>query len=57
MLTNEIEYLENNIASERISLLRTKDRISESGKSGYFIIQAQVADFMVSCANLPSTDT
>jgi len=40
--------LESAIAAERVNLLRTKDKISESGKTGYFIVQAQVAEFLVS---------
>lgn len=42
------KQLESAIAAERVNLLRTKDRISESGKTGYFIVQAQVAEFLVS---------
>ena len=38
--------LENILRSERLLLARTKDKISESGKNGYFIIQAQVANYL-----------
>lgn len=47
-LTAQEIQLESAIAAERVNLLRTKDRISESGKTGYFIVQAQVAEFLVS---------
>ena len=48
----QIESLENILRSERIKLSRAKDKVSESGKNGYFIIQAQVNDFMVKCLYL-----
>jgi hypothetical protein len=47
MLNSQIQQIESFIATERINLVRIKDKISESGKNGYFIVQAQVADFMV----------
>jgi hypothetical protein len=50
-LNSKIAELENLISFERISLMRLKDKVSESGKSGYFMIQAQVADFLVVLAH------
>lgn len=47
LLNNQIVHLEHQISSERLHLLRIKDKVSESGKTGFFMIQAQVADFMV----------
>ena len=44
-LRSEVSTLESMLKSERTSLLKTKDRVSESGKNGYFIVQAQVAEF------------
>jgi hypothetical protein len=46
-LANKLNELEDTLRAERLSLLRVKDRISESGKSAYFIVQAQVNDFLV----------
>lgn len=46
-LTAQERQLENAIATERLNLLRVKDKVSESGKTGYFIVQAQVAEFLV----------
>eukprot|EP01036_Dinobryon_divergens_P034136 gene34136-44107_t len=44
-LQKEITDLENILRAERLNLGRIKDRISESGKSGFFMVQAQVNDF------------
>lgn len=46
-LKNQISQLESRIAFERAALLKTKDKVSESGKTGFFIVQAQVNDFLV----------
>lgn len=46
-LQKEITDLENILRAERLNLGRIKDRISESGKSGFFMVQAQVNDFQV----------
>ena len=46
-LQQEVDRLETTLRSERFRLSRAKDKVSESGKNGYFIIQAQVNDFMV----------
>ena len=48
-LSNQVISLENLLRTEKNNLLRWKDRISETGKNGYFIVQAQVNDFSVSC--------
>lgn len=47
-LQKEIVDLENILRAERLNLARVKDRVSESGKSGFFMVQAQVNDFQVS---------
>jgi molecular chaperone GrpE (heat shock protein) len=44
-LQSELTSLEAVLKAERLSLSRTRDRVSESGKNGFFIVQAQVADF------------
>ena len=38
--------LEDELRSERFALRKTKDKLSESGKTGFFIIQAQVNEFL-----------
>jgi len=48
-LSNQVISLETLLRTEKNNLLRWKDRISETGKNGYFIVQAQVNDFSVSC--------
>lgn len=45
-LTKKIAELENTLRSERNRLAISKDRLSETGKNGFFIVQAQVADFL-----------
>lgn len=45
-LSAEVSQLEMQLRSERQNAARIKDQISESGKNGYFIIQAQVAEFL-----------
>jgi molecular chaperone GrpE (heat shock protein) len=44
-LRQELSTAEAQLKTERTALLRTKDKVSESGKNGYFIVQAQVAEF------------
>lgn len=46
-LAKAVSELENTLRSERILLAKARDRLSETGKTGYFMVQAQVADFMV----------
>lgn len=48
-LSNQVTSLETLLRTEKNNLIRWKDRISETGKNGYFIVQAQVNDFSVSC--------
>ena len=48
-LSNQVTSLEALLRTEKNNLIRWKDRISETGKNGYFIVQAQVNDFSVSC--------
>jgi hypothetical protein len=35
------------LRSERNKLAMSKDKLTETGKNGFFIVQAQVADFLV----------
>jgi hypothetical protein len=51
-LKKQIEETEKLLRKERVSNMRVKDKISESGKTGFFIVQAQVAEFLVSSLNL-----
>ena len=44
-LRTEIINIESNLKSERNALSKIKDKASESGKNGYFIVQAKVAEF------------
>lgn len=44
-LKAEVTSLEALLKNERNNLLKTKDKVSESGKNGFFIVQAQVAEF------------
>ena len=46
-LIAQISQIESLVNFERTSLLRSKDKVSESGKNGFFIVQAQVNDFLV----------
>lgn len=41
----KIERLESTLRSEKAKLLKLKDRVSESGKMGFYMVQAQVHDF------------
>ena len=45
-LTAEVAQLEAQLRTERANLAKLKDQVSESGKNGYFIVQAQVAEFL-----------
>lgn len=47
-LAKVVAELENTLRYERMQLAKARDRLSETGKTGYFMVQAQVADFMVS---------
>lgn len=44
-LAQEVDSLERKLRTERLALSKLKDKISESGKNGYFIVQAQVNEF------------
>jgi len=45
-LQSEISQLESQLRMERLSLSKVKDQVSESGKNGFFMVQAQVANFL-----------
>jgi molecular chaperone GrpE (heat shock protein) len=45
-LANELRVLEEKLCQERRMLSRTKDNVSESGKPGFFMIQAKVSEFL-----------
>lgn len=45
-LNLQVAELESKIRSERILLTKTKDKLAESGKTGFFMVQAQVNDFL-----------
>ena len=47
-LRDEVQKLEDILRTERLNLSKVKDKISESGKTGFYIIQAQVNDYAVS---------
>ena len=42
----EVETLENILKSERQLLSKTRDKLTESGKTGFFMVQAQVNEFL-----------
>ena len=44
-MRSEITSIESNLKSERNALSKIKDKASESGKNGYFMVQAMVAEF------------
>lgn len=52
-LTNELESLEQILSSKRISLNQARNRLMESGPRGYYLIQAQVNEFLVNVVFLP----
>eukprot|EP01041_Mallomonas_annulata_P011736 gene11736-24616_t len=45
-LSAQVKEFETLLRSERLLSSRVKDKLSESGKAGYFIVQAQVNDFL-----------
>ena len=45
-LQTQLDVLENTLRSERLMLSKIKNKVSESGKNGYFIVQAQVNEFL-----------
>jgi molecular chaperone GrpE (heat shock protein) len=45
-LQSEISQLESQLRMERLNLSKVKDQVSESGKNGFFMVQAQVANFL-----------
>ena len=45
-LTQELKSLEDKLRAERRELIKVKDKISESGKTGFFMVQAQVSEFL-----------
>lgn len=47
-LTDELNEWENKLRTERIKLNNLEDKLSESGKNGYYLVQAQLQDFRVS---------
>lgn len=51
VLTEELQQLETMLRSERAALTKLRDKVSESGKNGFFIVQAQVNDFTVRLNN------
>lgn len=48
-LKNKITSLEKELTKERKLLHNLKEKKSECGKNGYFMIQARVNDFKVKC--------
>jgi len=46
-LTKELHEWENKLRLERINLNNLEDKLSESGKNGYYLVQAQLQDFRV----------
>ena len=46
-LLKELTALENQLKTERINAGKTRDKVFESGKSGFFVVQAQVSEFLV----------
>lgn len=48
VLSKELKDLEQKLWSERQMLAKIQDKISESGKNAYFMVQSQVHDFAVS---------
>jgi hypothetical protein len=47
-LKEELSSIDETLRNQRLRLAKLRDRISESGKNGFFIVQAQVNDFAVS---------
>ncbi|RYH13846.1 hypothetical protein EON65_34680 [archaeon] len=48
VLRAQLLELEERLRRNRLELGRVKDRVSESGKNGFFLVQAQVNEFLVS---------
>jgi len=46
-LVKELAALESQLKSERLNAGRSRDKVFESGKSGFFVVQAQVSEFLV----------
>lgn len=46
-LRKKVQELESVLKSERLRSVKIRDKISEGGKTGFFIVQAQVAEFNV----------
>lgn len=44
----ELTKLEETLRTKRLSLNRAKNRLSESGARGYYLVQAQVNEYLVS---------
>lgn len=47
-LQTELTKLEETLRTKRLSLNRAKNRLSESGARGYYLVQAQVNEYLVS---------
>ena len=47
-----LKKLEDELRTERKSLTQTKDKLSESGKTGFFIIQAKVSLYLCVYVNV-----
>lgn len=45
-LTKQLADLEGKLRTERVNTMKVKDKLSESGKTGFFMVQAQVAEFL-----------
>jgi hypothetical protein len=48
-LQREVDALKSRVTIERINEGKLRDKISESGKVGFYMVQAKVTDFQVSC--------
>lgn len=46
-LRSDLSKAEGLLRNERVQLSKTRDEISESGKNGFFLVKAQVNDFLV----------
>ena len=51
-LANVVARLEATLKDERLRLSSARDKLSETGKTGFFMVQAQVAEFMVCTHNI-----
>jgi hypothetical protein len=43
----QLAALEEQLRRNRLELIKVREQVSESGKNGYFLVQAQVNDFLV----------